>query len=158
MAFLEVHVVLLSLVDLDGSPGEELRYLGQVLLVTLADALHGHHQHVVSAQDGRVVVPLLVDGGLSASHLGTIHQVIMEQCEIVVCLQSNGGKYGGRDVLPIEVAGHEEQDRAYALPSQREGVGDRGIESFGYLACIVVSQSLVDDSEQFVGIIHYIIY
>ena len=82
----------------------------------------------------------------------------MEQCEIVVCLQSNGGKYGRRDVLPIEVAGHEEQDRADALPSQREGVGDRGIESFGHLACIVVSQCLVDDSEQFVGVIHYIIY
>ena len=83
---LEVHVVLLPLANLDGRLDEEVLHLWHQPCLALQHPLAGHEQHGIAREDGGVVVPLHVDGGLSATYAGTVHQVVVQQRVVMVSL------------------------------------------------------------------------
>ena len=84
---LEQDVVLLSFVYFKCRLGKGLHDRGQFVGCALLHHLKGHHQHGVAAEDGRIVVPYLVDAGLAPAHVGTVHHIVVEQCEVVIGFQ-----------------------------------------------------------------------
>ncbi len=131
VAVLEVHVPLLALVDFHGGAVEEFHHLLGALAGRLRDVLCGHGEHGVAAQDGHVVVPSAVHGGLSATHVGAVHHVVVQQGEVVKQLQPHCGLDGSLHVAAQGFAGHEHQLRTQSLAAQRHGVGDGLIELLG---------------------------
>ena len=90
VACLKLHVKLLSLAYFESGGGEDFQHLGKMLVIALCHALIGEHQHTVARKDGSIGAPLLVDGLVSTAQVGIIHQVIMEQCIVMISLQGNG--------------------------------------------------------------------
>ena len=86
-AGLKVDVVLLTLAYLKRGFGKEVEHGAQVSLITLRHALESQHQHAVARKDGCIVVPFLVHGEVAAAHVGTVHQVIVQQGVVVVAIQ-----------------------------------------------------------------------
>ena len=91
----------------------------------------GQDEHGVAREHGRVVVPLLVDGGLAAPHVGTVHEVVVEEGVVVVSLDADGGGEGLFGVLVVEAAGEEEEGGAEALAAHGEDVFDGFVEALG---------------------------
>ena len=73
--------------------------------------------------------------GVSASHVGIVHEVVMEEGVVMVCLQSAGCREYGVRIVLVEVITHEHEYWAYALASQREDIAYRLVERL-WLACV----------------------
>ena len=77
VACLEVHVVLLSLTNLEGCLSKEVEHLRQMVRVTLHHSLIGQYQHGVAREDGCVGIPPFVHRLMSTAQVGLVHQVVV---------------------------------------------------------------------------------
>ena len=84
---LKIHVILLTFAYLQGRFRERMEHILQVNLTAFCHAFVGKYQHRIAAKNGRIGVPSLVNRLMSAAHLGVIHQVIVQQCVVMIGLQ-----------------------------------------------------------------------
>ena len=130
-ACLEVDVVLLPLANFAGGVCKEAYDFVAVRPGIFQEFLEGHDEHRVAREDGRVVVPLAVHGGKAAAHVGTVHQVVVQQRVVVVGFQAYGGGHHAVHVVAIEAVGQQHQCGAQAFASHVEHVAYGFIEPFG---------------------------
>ncbi len=130
-ARLEVHVVLLSLAHFLRGAGEYLQQCLLLFAVAMEHKTIGLYEHRIAGEDGRIGVPLAVHRGAPASHLGVVHQVVVEQGMVVVGLYAECRRQGALYVFAEEAVGEEQQGGAQALSAGFEGVLDGGIEPLG---------------------------
>ena len=64
-----------------------------------------------------------------SSHFCSVHEVVVEKCEVMVSFESYGGHDAGLDIFPIEVVSHEHEYGTYALASKREDVADGFVQT-----------------------------
>ena len=48
----------------------------------------------------------------------SVHQVVMQQCEIVIDLQAQSHRHDAVHILSVHIVGHEHQNRTNALSAQ----------------------------------------
>ena len=72
-----------------------------------------------------------MDRGLPASHIGPVHQVIMQQCEIVEYLHSCSRTENTFNIIGIHVVGHYEKCGTYALASKRKDISYGSVQFIG---------------------------
>jgi len=118
VARLEGNIELLALVDLKRGLGEDAEHGRQLVGRHLLYALKRQDEHVVAREDGLVGIPAAMNGGLTATHIGIVHQVVVQQGEVMIGLQSNGRH---EDILGLrfpQVIGHEHEYRTDAFATQ----------------------------------------
>ena len=59
------------------------------------DVLPSEGEHGVAREYGGVFVPFAIDGGLPTPQGGAVHEVVVEECEVVERFQPDGW-HGGR--------------------------------------------------------------
>ena len=115
---LEVHIVLLTLANLERCLGEESENLCELSLVTLCDALVCKHEHRVAREDCGVGIPTTVYGLVSATQVGIVHEVVMQKRVVVVGLQATSRHDYRLGVVLEQIVGKEHQHGAYALAAK----------------------------------------
>lgn len=72
-------------------------------------------------------------GGFAASHVGMVHQVIVQQGVVVVSFDAHSRGCGMVDVVLVQAISHEQQGGAQAFASHREHIFDRFVQPLGLL-------------------------
>lgn len=129
-ACLEVNVELLSFSDFDVHLVERLddgteHRRGDGGYIGVGESLHG-----VARQNCRIFVPLEVDCGFAVTFGSFVHDVIVEQCEIMVYFEANGRSESRLDIVAEEIGRHQDETGAHAFAAAGEHVLDR-IEKVG---------------------------
>ena len=75
-------------------------------------------------------------GRFATTHIGIVHQVIVQEREVVVYLQSKSRIENSIHIVTIHVISHKHHRRAYALASERENILDRFVQVHRFV-CIV---------------------
>ena len=57
---------------------------------------------------------------MTATHVGIIHKVVVEQCVVMICLETNGRHKDVLGLLTPQIIAEQHKYRAYALAAQRE--------------------------------------
>ena len=109
-----------------------MQHLLQFIGITLLQSLIGKHQHGVTREDSRVGIPLAMHGGFATSHVGIVHQVIVQQCIVMIGLQCTGGhQYVFRIVL-IHIVCQQHQHGTDTLAAKRKHILDRLVDRFRF--------------------------
>ena len=127
-AVFKVHVVLLSLADFCGGACEEREHAFFVRAVGVDEVSEGSDEHGVAGEHCRVFVPFHVNGGFAASHVGVVHQVIVEERVVVIGFNREGCGHGDFRVVAIDGASQKHEGGAEAFSAHGEGVGNWLIE------------------------------
>ena len=151
---LEVHIVLLSLANLECCLGEQSEHLGKFLLLTLCDALVCKHEHRVAREDCGVGIPTAVYGFVSATQVGVVHEVVVQKRVVVVCLQATSRHDYRLGVVLEQIVGKEHQHGAYALAAKREYVADRFVERRRLAVVCEVVKCVVDKFQDLIRCVH----
>jgi len=144
---LEVHVVLLAFAHFDGclvEAGEDLVEAGAGLGKEVGP---GEGEHGVAGEDGGVLVPFAVDGGLAAADGGTVHEVVVEEGEVVEDFDADGGLAHLAVVAAEHAVGGHEEEGAYAFAAEVEGVFDGLVELERLTEGVFVVEDLCDGVE-----------
>ena len=131
----EIEVILLAFAHFHRRLTENIDEVEDGFRVALQfeKLLHGDHREGVAGEDGGVAVPFLIDGGLPAPHVSLVHDVVVDEGEVVQHLES------GRDVtglfrVAIEHFGRDVHHlRAQPLTRLHQDVTNWVIEIFGSL-------------------------
>ena len=145
----EVHVVLLALSDFQSRLGEEAEHGGELRCLTLGHPLICHYEHRVAGKYGRVGVPAAVNCRLAAADVGIVHEVIVKQSVVVICLYGAGGHQDALGVVAPEAVREHHQYGAYAFSAEREHVADGFIERFGPAVVWQAGDKAVDTVKDF---------
>ena len=114
----EVHIVLLTLANLERCLGEEGENLCELSLVALSDALVCKHEHRVAREDCGVGIPTAVYGLVTAAQVGIVHEVVVQKRVVVVGLQATSRHDYRLGVVLEQIVGKEHQHGAYALAAK----------------------------------------
>ena len=126
----KIHVPLLAFADLGGRLAEAGEDAREQHRRHVQEQLVGPHQHHVAGEDGDVGVPLFVHGGLAAAQGGLVHQVVVEEGEVVEDFGGQGGLEDAAELVGEEVGTEQREQRADALAAQAHDVADGGVEGF----------------------------
>lgn len=124
----EIHVVLLSFAHFERHGVERREYLRQQLRRHLAQQPVGADQHGVTREDRHVLSPLGVDRGFAAPHGCIVHDVVVQQREVMEHLDGRGGRQGMLYLIGEDAVGEHQQHGAQALAAARERIADRGVK------------------------------
>src|SRR5690349_8556408 len=83
---------------------------------------------LVAGQDRRAFIPFGVDGWTVAAHGGMVHDVVVDEREIVQDFDGGRGMEGACGVAAGGFAGEQEEERPEPLPSGSEDVAHRRVE------------------------------
>ena len=86
---------------------------------------------------------------VSASHVGIVHQVVVQQRVVVVGLQSDGRHQDALWVLFPQVIPHERQDGADALSANRQHILYGFVQRLGFSLVGQLGQEVVDQLQDF---------
>ena len=123
----EIHVVLLSFAHLERHGVEGREHLRQQVGRDAAQQAVGVDQHGVAREDGHVLAPFGIDRGFAAPHGGVVHDVVVQQREVVEHLD---GRSCGQRLLHVvgeDAAGERQQHGAEAFAAPGERIADRGV-------------------------------
>jgi len=98
-----------------------------------------------------------MDAGLAPPDLGAVHEIVVEEGEVVVRLESDGWWEAGGDVFVVEVIGHEHEHGPYAFASEGEDVAYGFVESFGLTLEGHVGDGCFHHLQELLAAIHYYI-
>jgi hypothetical protein len=82
----------------------------------------------------------------------------MQECEVMVGFESDGGHEARLNILSVEVVGHEHEDGPDAFSTEREDIAYGGIESLRLAFEGQVGDGFADHLKELLAAIHYIIY
>ena len=117
ITMLKVHVILLSLSYLESRFGEDTEDLCEFICGALCHALICHHEHGIAAEYGSVGIPFLVHCGVSSAHVGIVHEVVVQQGIVMVCLKCTCLHEYALGVFLIKIVGKQHHHWTYALAS-----------------------------------------
>ena len=86
-----------------------------MLGIAMSHTLVCQDQHGVARQDSRVGIPFLVYSQLATTHIGIVHQVVVQQSIVMIRLQRDGIHQNLLRILLIKIVRHQHQGRANAL-------------------------------------------
>ena len=89
---LKLHIVLLSLADAGSHLIEPTEYLRQFGFRHAAEQLVRLNEHLVAGEDSGVVIPFHMYGGASATYLGAIHHIVVQEGEVMEYLQRQSSR------------------------------------------------------------------
>src|SRR5690554_151246 len=89
-ALLKFHVVLLAFADFETGATEELEYGAKTFGGTPGHQLIGEDGHSIARKYGGIAVPLPVHGGPIAAHVGLVHDVVVQEGEVVEDFEAQG--------------------------------------------------------------------
>ena len=113
----------------------------------------GADEHGVARQNRHVAAPAGVDRRFAAAHGGIVHDVVVQQREVVEYLDGGGGGQRDVDVVGKQPARQQQQHRAQALAAARERIADRIVEPFGFGRQLTLSEIIFEKVEKlFVGL------
>ena len=98
-----------------------------------------------------------MNSGLSSTHVGIIHHVVMQQCEIVEHLNTQSSINGFGRITSHRITGHESQYWTYSLAAQGHVIGYGLIELIGLLGIRYRSDCLIDRVEIFLERFHILL-
>ncbi len=160
-AMLELHVVLLPLADFGRHAIEELQDTGKLGLRHAAEQLIGLYHHLVARQNGRVVVPTDMHGRLAAAHGGVVHDIVVQQGEVVKHLDGqrcrkrleNGTRVGGGGLLGASVHSGcgQHQGGTQTLAARGERIFNRLVQAIRRAVPIELGQSFFDERSHING-------
>ena len=135
-ARLKLHVILLSLVDSDCRFVELLQQAHRFLrLHTVDHELRGEGEHGVARQDGGIVVPFVANRRFSTAQVSLVHNVVVEQREVMIHLYGCRLRQSLGTVTAYSVARGEQDYRAKAFAALLESVDYRFVQAFGISPC-----------------------
>ena len=111
---------------------EELQGLRGFLAAAFHDVAEGHDEHRVAREHRRVFVPFAVYCRAAASHIGVIHEVVVQQRVVVVGLQTDGCGHGAVEVFAVDAVGQQEKGGAQALSAFLKNILDGFVKTFGF--------------------------
>ena len=85
---LKIHIHLLTFANFKSRQAEQIHHSLQMFGRTLRHKLISQHQHCVTRKDSRIIIPYLMHRFFSAAFIGTVHQVVMQQCIIMIDLDA----------------------------------------------------------------------
>lgn len=147
-ALLEIHVILLTLANLLCGTGKKTEYISLTTAATLHDQLESQDQHRVTREHSRVLVPFLMDRQLAASHIGMIHEVIMEKRMVMVGFQTDGCRNSFVRILAVEAMGKQQKSGSQTFAAHAEDVADGFVETFGFGRIGNVAEGSIDAIEK----------
>ena len=89
---LKLHIVLLSFADAGRHLVEPTEYLRQFGFRHAAEQSVRLNEHLVAGEDSGVVIPFHMYGGASATYLGAVHHIVVQECEVMEYLQRQSGR------------------------------------------------------------------
>ena len=128
VAGLKLHVELLSFIDLVGRHQEGFEHVLQLVGLTGSDPAESLQQHGVAREDGLIGIPLPMHRLMTAPHVGIVHQVVVQQGEVVIGLQSEGLRHNAQGVVLEEVVGQQHQYGAHTLATDGQHILDGFIQ------------------------------
>ena len=154
VAALEIHIVLLPLADPDGhirKHGEQLRQHG---LVALRKQTVGPNHHRIARKNRHIVVPARMHGRLAPTHVRTVHDVVVQQREIMENLYGHRGRLRSVDPSAESRAGHQQGDRPDPLAALLERISDRLVQQARLARPFHRPELLLEDPLQFIERVH----
>ena len=113
---LKLHIIHLPLADLLRRAGEQFGYLAETVALGLMQNAERLNQHCVARQNGRVVAVFGGHRGLSATDGRAVHNVVVQQREVVEHFPRNGGRVGVGNLASVKhLAGQNRQQRTDAF-------------------------------------------
>jgi hypothetical protein len=106
----EFQIKCLSFADLEDAGGEQAGEAGQRVVTGAEEVLVGQAEQHVAAEEGGIESPADVDGGAAASGWGVVHDVIMDEGEVVRDFDGAAGMQRGSHASAHRLAGEEEED------------------------------------------------
>ena len=150
----EIHIVLLAFADFDGhriEAGENLRqHLGRVF----AQQAVGADEHRIARQDGDVLSPFGEDGRVTPAHRRVVHDVVVQQREIMENLDGCRCRHGRLGLVGEDSAGKHQQHGTQPFPAHREGIADRCVQPAGFFGISDLSQIMFDGFQNLVVVLH----
>ena len=150
----EIHVVLLSLADAERHLVEEGHHLRQQVRRDAAEQAVGADQHGVARENGHVLPPACEDRGLAAPHGRVVHDVVVQQGEVVEHLDGGGGRQGLLQVVGEQAAREHHEHRSQPLATPGERVADGCVEPFGFSREFGLRQVILNDGEELLVVLH----
>ena len=141
---LEVHVVLLSFADFERHGVERAQYPGQQLRGHFAQQAVGADHHGVARKDRHARPPLGIDRRFAAAHGGVVHDVVVQQREVVEHLDGGRSRQGGLKPVGENAVCEHQQHRAQAFAAARQRIADRCVETFGFGRELGLGQIIFD--------------
>ena len=139
----------MALSHLISSHDEDIHHIFHLVGLTVPYPIKGLQQHGIAREDGLIGIPLLMNSLIAPTHIGMIHQVVVEQREVVIGLYTDGLRHDTFGILAIEVIGQEHEDGTDTLTAQRQHIAYRIVECVWLTVIGEVLQGLVHLLEQF---------
>ena len=137
----EIHVVLLSLAHLQRGIVEDAENTGQDGRVGLFEQTVGVNHHGIARKDGAVDTPFAVYGRFAAADGSIVHDVVVQQREVVENLHRRSTRQRTRHVVAEYVACHHGQQRPEPFAALTERIDNglvKRIRLFGKGKCMDV--------------------
>ena len=81
---------------------------------------------------------------MSPPHVSMIHEVIMEQREVMIGFQTDRWHHNALRIILVQIIGEQHENRTHALTTNREHILDRFIQSEGLAVIGQVVERCVD--------------
>ena len=97
---------------------------------------------------------MAVHGHVTAAQVGIVHQVVVEQCIVVVGLQGAGGHKDRLWVVLVEIVRQQHERGADAFATQREYILDGFIKTKRFSVIRQMLKEFIELGKNFVGCHH----
>ena len=148
IARLEIHIILLTLKDLHCRRIEDIEQTRQQLRRSLFEQLIGIDDHRITRQNCDILVPLAEHRGLAATNRSIVHNIVVEQREVVEKLDSCRAGHSTLDRVREDSIREQCQHRTQALATLLHRVADRGVELCGFAFEFRLGEIVLDALQQ----------
>ena len=148
LALLEIHIVLLTLTHLQGHRGEDIHNARQFVGRRTTQQAVGINHHCIARQDGHILAPTSKDRGLAATHVGIIHNIVVQKREVMKHLYGRSGRQCILQLTAKSLTNQQQQRGTNTFAATRHRVDDGGIKVFRLLGelylCEVIFKQIQD--------------
>ena len=126
---LEIHVQLLAFAYFHGRPIESVHDPSDMRVVDAVQVIIGHHEHDISSQQGGRFSVFRVYSWFSSAQRCLIHDIVMDQREIMEEFYRTGQWIGIRENIIKKFVAHEAHQGSDPLASQSKKIGCRVVKT-----------------------------
>ena len=126
---LKINIVLLPFADLRSGLCEQPKEFGQVLRRHSFQELVSRYEHLVTAEDSRIVIPLDMHRRHTSTHVGTIHHIVMQQREVMEHLDSLSERQCVSFVAAHKTTPGQHELHPQTLTARRQSISYRRIQT-----------------------------
>ncbi len=120
---LEIHVKTLTLVHTYCHCIERVKHLAEMFIGNTGYELCRKSEHSVAGKNRGVDIPFGMNRRTAATSVGIIHHVIMQECKIMIHLNTHRRTHSCRRITAERIGSHQHECRAKSLASSRQCIG-----------------------------------